>query len=579
MGPGLRRGDELGMGIANYMIPRDSRRQPGMNILWDRPGGVLEVDLPSRADEAVAAWREQARRLLDAVGWRDEEPAARLYPGGASLAVSAPLDGLYAATLVNEWAAEAATAMLRGDEPPDLAAAAAAIRREIEDERNPALVALERAAAVHGVGFLRGDDRVSIGLGPGGRSWRERDLPAPDAIDWTAIGDVPVAYVTGTNGKSTTVRLTAAIAAAAGLTPGLCTSDWIRIGDEIVAEGDYSGPEGSRRVLRDPRIGIAILEVARGGILRRGLPLSRVDAACVTNVAADHLGEFGVLDLDTLAAAKLVVARAVKPGGRVVLNRDDARLAARGTALGRAALWFALAPGRDAACFIDQGWFVVAAEGRRRALLEVANFPLGLDGAARHNLANGLAAIGLALALGLPDPAIAAGLAGFGGGPRDNPGRANLFEVGGVRLLVDFAHNPHGVAAILAMAEALPARRRLVLLGQAGDRSDADIRDLAATVAASRPDRVIVKEMDAYRRGRPLGEVPRLLTRGLRDGGMAEAAIGQAASEIEAARQALAWAEPGDLLLLLSHEARPAVLALIGTLRESGWQPGQPLPG
>jgi UDP-N-acetylmuramyl tripeptide synthase len=549
-----------------------------MNILWDRPGGVLEVDLPERADEAVALWRQQARRLLDAVGWCDEAPAARLFPGGASLAVSAPLDGLYAATLVNEWACEAATAMLRGDEPPHLATAAEGIRREIEDERNPALVALERAAAAHGVAFLRGDDRVTVGLGPGGRSWRERDLPAPDAIDWAAIHDVPVAYVTGTNGKSTTVRLTAAIAAAAGLVPGLCTSDWIRIGDEIVAEGDYSGPEGSRRVLRDPRIGIAILEVARGGILRRGLPLARVDAACVTNVAADHLGEFGVLDLDTLAAAKLVVARAVKPGGRVVLNRDDARLAARGARLDHEVLWFALAPGRDATCFIDQGWFVVEERGSRRPLLAVADFPLGLGGAARHNLANGLAAIGLALALGLPDAAIAAGLSGFGGGPRDNPGRANLFEVGGVRLLVDFAHNPHGVAAILAMAEALPARRRLVLLGQAGDRGDADIRDLARTVAASRPDRVIVKEMDAYRRGRPPGEVPQLLTRALREAGIEPTAIGQAGSEIEAARQALDWAEPGDLLLLLSHADRGAVLALIETLQRSGWRPGRPVP-
>src|SRR5262249_3574395 len=162
----------------------------------------------------------------------------------------------------------------------------------------------------------RGDDRVTVGLGPGGRSWRERDLPAPDAIDWSAIHDVPVAYVTGTNGKSTTVRLTAAIAAAAGRVPGLCTSDWIRIGDEIVDKGAYPGPEAPRGVLRDPRIALASLGAARGGFLRRGLPLARVDAACVTNVAADHLGEFGVLDLETLAETKLVVARAVKPGGR-----------------------------------------------------------------------------------------------------------------------------------------------------------------------------------------------------------------------------------------------------------------------
>jgi cyanophycin synthetase len=128
------------------------------------------------------------------------------------------------------------------------------------------------------------------------------------------------------------------------------------------------------------------------------------------------------------------------------------------------------------------------------------------------------------------------------------------------------------------MAAALPAGRRLVLLGQAGDRSDGDIRDLAATVAASRPDRVIVKEMDSYRRGRPTGEVPRLLTGALGDGGIAAAAIGQAGSEIDAARQALEWARPGDLLLLLSHDARPAVLGLIDELQRSGWRPGRALP-
>ena len=166
------------------------------------------------------------------------------------------------------------------------------------------------------------------------------------------------------------------------------------------------------------------------------------------------------------------------------------------------------------------------------------------------------------------------GLAGFSGSPQENPGRGNVIGLGGVTLLVDFAHNPHGLAALLEMAESLAAKRRLVLIGQAGDRRDEDIRELVQTLWQSRPDRVVVKEMPSVLRGRAPGEVSRLILDELTRLGVQPEAVGQAESELDAVRQALAWAQEGDLLVLLLHSERKAVFALLDALQQRGWRPG-----
>lgn len=563
----------------------DVRRLTGANILWDRTGAVGEAALPAGCEGLVVGiWRGQMRRLLDAVGWSEEEITVRPYPGGASLALSAPPDALYAATDLLEWAWEATLELLDGKAARPLDDAAAEFRRTIAEESDPALIALAEAAGRYGVTFLQGEDRVSLGLGSGCLSWPEDEIPAPEAVEWRDCHDVPVALVTGTNGKSTTVRLAAAIAGAAGRAVGLSSSDWIRVAGEVVAEGDYSGPSGARQALRDPRVELAVLEVARGGLMRRGLPLPQADACLITNVAADHFGDYGINDLPSLTEAKFVVARAVKPGGRLILNADDPSLMAQSSRFDGQITWFSLAPDGEPlqawlgaggeACFIEQGQFVLARGAERKAVLAVDQFPLGLGGAARHNLANALAAIALTAALGIPESAMAAGLAGFTGGPDENPGRGNIFQVGDVSVVVDFAHNPHGLAALLATLEHLPARRRLVLLGQAGDRRDSDIQDLVRTTWRTGPDRVIVKEMLSNLRGRSPGEVPRLITEELLRLGAPPEAIGQADSEMAAVRQAFAWAEPGDLLVLLLHTERKEALAFLKALQEGGWKAG-----
>jgi len=172
---------------------RDSRRLTGPNLVTERPGAVLEVELAEEtATELVRCWEEEARLALDALGWGGESLAVRRYPGGASLAITAPIDALYAATEVNEWAWAAATARLQA-EAVDRTGELARLAALIATEHRPALLALEQAAAVHGVRFLWDDDLVSVGMGIGSRTWSMAALPAPNAVDWSAIRDIPVA--------------------------------------------------------------------------------------------------------------------------------------------------------------------------------------------------------------------------------------------------------------------------------------------------------------------------------------------------------------------------------------------------
>ena len=608
------------------MLPPEARRLTGPNLLSRRPGAVLDAHFGSvqaDAEAVIGAWRRQARRMLDALGWRDEELAVRRFASGASLFASAPIDALYAATEVVDWAWEAALRIMgraadgavgergagrergasggrsaagglagergaAGGEPcaaesdaGDFEAAAERLRSAAAGERQPALLALRDAAAARGVAFLADDDLVTVGLGAGSRTWPRGELPPPAAVDWAAVHDVPVALVTGTNGKTTTVRLTAAMLAAAGRTAGMTTTDYIAVGRTVLDSGDFSGPGGARTLLRDRRVEAAVLETARGGLLRRGLALGRVTAAAVTNIAADHLRDYGVEDLAGLAEAKLLVTRAVAPEGRAVLNADDPELAARGSRGPSPVTWISLGPGPttaaagiDLAAHLAAGGDAVLLDGDRLVLARgtggrevvaaLSEVPIAFGGAARYNVANALAAIGLAGALGVPVEAMARGLAAVRNeGGADNPGRGCLMEIDGFQVLLDYAHNPHGLAALIGFVISLPASRRLLLLGQAGDRDDQAIRELARTAWQLRPDRVIVKELPTMLRGRQPREVPAILEAELLRLGARREDLAYAATELEAVKQAIDWARPGDLLLLLVHTQREEAMDML----------------
>ncbi len=567
----------------------DSRRLTGPNLLWDLEGAVLDVYLSAEKSLPLTqAWVRQAGRILEAVGWGAEELCVRRFPGGANLALSAQIDRLYTATEVNEWAFVAAVAELAGRPPSDaeLNEAAARFREATEQERRPDLLALRDAADLRRVSFLWDSEFVTLGRGAGSLTWAMSDLPTPREVRWDQVSDIPTVLVTGTNGKTTTVRLLAAMVRAAGAVAGTTSTDLVEVDGQILDQGDCSGPGGARTLLRDRRVEVAILETARGGLLRRGLAVTRVDAAAVTNVAADHLGEFGVNDLAALAEAKLVPARVVRPQGRVVLNADDPELRSRTGNFGAPVVWFSIdpdEPGFDdllvagyAGCTLEDGALVRYGEERRQVIARLDEVPITFGGAARYNVANALCAIGLAGAIGLSLDAMREGLRSFRGTPEDNPGRGNLLDVRGVRVLLDYAHNPHGLAALIAFARSLPAERRVLVLGQAGDRCEVEVRDLARAAWSLHPDLVIVKEMPEMLRGREAGEVPAILEDEMRRQGVPADAFVRATDDPDAVRKALASARPGDLVVLLVHNRRSEVLEI---LHRAGAVQGASAPG
>lgn len=592
---------------------RDSRRLTGNNLYFDGPGAALEVPFKQASGVVVDAavlqrWRDNILRLRNAMGWADGAVSVREHRSGASLAFAAPIDQLYTAAEANEWALHAALG-LRADAAPvddesesprphvahfDDEEALRQLHVLAQAEANPALIALLEAASRHGVPAHADDDAVSIGEGEHARIWPVSALPGIDAVPWSVVHAIPKAVVTGSNGKTTSVRLLAAMLRAHGLTPGYSSTDGLMVDGECIDAGDYSGPVGARTVLRHPDVQAAVLETARGGLLRRGLVARDARVALVTNVSADHFGEYGIHTLDDIASVKLTVARSLAGDGVLVVNADDPVLmrgaealrADRRIACFSMALETARAASDGAACGMDKGHLLLADGDLLHDLGDIIEMPLTLRGSAGYNIANIAGASLAAYLLDITPSEIAGVLARFGNASRDNPGRLQQWRLGddthALRVLLDYAHNPDGLRGLLQVAQAQRGHGRLgLILGQAGNREDDDIRALADVAADMRPDRVWLKDIGGdYLRGRPPGEIAAILFAALRSRGIAAEALPVCLDEAEASREALAWARAGDTLVLPVHEpsARDHVVALLEQLRSDGWKPGQRLP-
>ena len=543
----------------------DCRRLTGPNLLWDRPSVMLDIACSLGQMQTIRSGLQ--RRILDLhqrLGWSAPEFSVKERVGGLSLAFDGPIDRLYAGIALGEAAWQCTT-----DPEPDIAALIEAIAARAEEEANPPLLALQAAAARHQSPFLWDDDEVSIGFGASARSWPCAAVPAADSIDWTRPQRIPVALITGTNGKTTTARMCARILRAAGLEVGLSSTEGIWINDRPLDEGDYAGPGGARMILRHPEAGAAVLETARGGLLRRGLGVNEADVSLITNIAADHLGDFGSRTLTELLEIKWIISRAVERSGTLVLNADDLLLLEQARQHAGALTWFSLDPDQNAAEFRLAGdWLIRDRGGQRQRLCRIDEIPLTLGGAARHNIANALAAAAVCSCLGVGPEAVAAGLTTMQ--QDDNPGRGNLYQVNGVTVFVDFAHNPHAVAAVASLTAALPAKRRLLAFAQAGDRTDELLRESARGGWALHPDRVIIAELAKYARGRSTGEVYAILRDELLRSGCPPTQIRHVETELEALDQALDWAEPGDLLVMLVLAEGAAVRARLSELARTG---------
>ena len=561
---------------STQLILDDCRRLTGPSLLWDKPGAILDVLIDGMdMDTILDCWYRHARQLLAQIGWHKPDLSHRRFENGFNLVMAAPLDRLYSATLILETAWYFCTCELLDIKTENSADLIRDIEDEIRTERNPALLKLQESAAAHQVDFLVDDDTVSVGHGEGNFSWSVDAIPAVEQIEWSAIHDVPVALITGTNGKSTSVRLLDGIAKAAGQVSGVTSTDFVRVGDDVLDMGDYSGPGGARLLLRDQRLQAAFLEVARGGILRRGLPLQRASAALVTNVARDHLGQYGVNTLEALTEVKFVVRKALGTDGVLVLNADDAGLVAYMETIAQPQVcWFSLdkthhriqqqIKQQGRCCYIEDGT-IVHFDGREAMkVCAVDVIPMTMAGAALHNVRNALGAVGVANAMGYSIDHIRKGLTKFNSNENDNPGRLNTFELqNGSHVVIDFAHNAHSVEAVTDTVKRMPARQKWALFGSAGDRSDDEIAAIAQGVCSINPDRVVIVEIEQYLRGRAPGEVTEIMKQACIDSGIAENQLRFAGSPLLGVKFALAEMQADDLGLFLVLSERDQVIEYV----------------
>jgi cyanophycin synthetase len=373
---------------------------------------------------------------------------------------------------------------------------------------------------------------------------------------------IPTVAITGTNGKSTTVRMVASILRRRYDTVGLTSTSGVYRNDELLWKGDASGPKSAKLLLRDPSVEAVVLETARGGILREGLPFDVCDVGAVLNVSADHLGIGGVDTVAELAQVKSVVTESVRRGGTSILNADDpstptlARHAGGQLSLfsmrGREGVLEHLAMGRSCVVY-DEASDELRIERafEHTPIMKAKELPATLGGVARFNIENALAAAAIALALGLSLDEVRSGLRQFHTTYEDNPGRMNVYDRHGFRVIMDYAHNPAAMHALLRLLRDMRRDFKRVIgsVSTPGDRRTEDIKEMGR-IAAHDFDLLVFRELPDNR-GRPANEVIRLLREGAVEAGANPDKIVCVRAEEEAAAICLRAAQPGDIVVLL----------------------------
>lgn len=379
-------------------------------------------------------------------------------------------------------------------------------------------------------------------------------------------GRIPIVAVTGTNGKTTTVRLISHLLTLNGLCVGMTNTDGVYVGGTCIDTGDCSGPKSARNVLMHPDVDAAVLETARGGILREGLAFDRCDVAVVTNVGAgDHLGLNYITTVQDLAVLKRVIVQNVASTGTAVLNATDPIVATMAGKCKGAVTFFAIdkfhpimATHRmqgHAVVYVEDG-HIVAAKGDWTQRIALADIPLTLGGAIGFQVENTMASIAAVWALGVDWDVIRRGLASFSNDTNNAQGRFNLFNYRGATVIADYGHNPDAMVALVQAVQAMPASRRMVVISGAGDRRDQDIRQ-QTEILGDAFEEVILYE-DQCQRGRADGEVVALLRQGLANAGRTQHTI-EIQGEFLAIDTAMDRIAPGELCLILVDQVEEAL--------------------
>ncbi len=425
--------------------------------------------------------------------------------------------------------------------------------------------------------------------------WQERIAGARSTPpSWIRDDDrrMPAISITGTNGKSTVTRLITHILLRAGRHVGTTTSDGILVDERMIDPGDWTGPAGAQVILGRNDVDVAVLETARGGLVLRGMGYESNDASVFTNVSSDHLDLQGIHTLAELAEVKSTICRVTKADGWVVLNADDPYVAVVARRVRARVAWFSMDPDRSPliarhrrsggrAYVLRGGSLLEWDDGAEHEIVEAADVPVALGGLARHNLANALAAAGGARALGMSIAQVADGLRDFRPSAEHSPGRMNLFRLGQRTVIIDFAHNEAGTDAILDLAAAIAggaagrAAPVTAIIGTAGDRPEDTLRGIGR-IAATKAQRVAIKETLDYLRGRDREGIVDAIRAGIAEGGMDPATVPVYETEAAALEAELSGAngaastngraDAPRVVVLFCHAERENVFALLDRL-------------
>lgn len=379
-------------------------------------------------------------------------------------------------------------------------------------------------------------------------------------------GRIPVIAITGTNGKTTVTRMISHIWQQAGYCVGMTTTSGIYINGQCVRKGDTTGPTSAQTILTDPQVEVAVLETARGGIVRGGLAFDRCDVGIITNITEDHLGQDGIEDLDDLAYIKSLVIETVHPGGIVLLNADDPYVNALASRARGEIVYISTEPDNiiirrhlgigGQAFFVSSGIIYAASGGEARALIKVRDIPIAFGGIAQHNVQNSLMAAAACCCMNVPLTSIRRGLATF----EQNPGRLHMVPVNDFRVCIDYGHNPAGYQALINTIHRMDAARRIGVIAAPGDRRD-DVIASIGRIAGRGFDTIVIKE-DGDLRGRKPGETADLLRQGVISTGFDPLKILVVLSEADAVRTALRLAKPDDLVVIFYEDYDTVIQAV-----------------
>jgi cyanophycin synthetase len=480
------------------------------------------------------------------------EPKCTSNDMGYAIAIRAPIDQLYAACTLLEWSVETS--------PWDEKSRAAVVD---EEPINIPLRTLYSHCVEQGISYTVDEDAFFLGYGIHTHSFALDAIPT--ILELPSVESIPTVGITGTNGKTTTTRMLASIAKEAGFCVGSTSSDGVVIDEEWVVRGDWTGAGAARKVLRDARVDFAILETARGGLMRRGMVIQNTDIVGITNVSRDHFGSWGINSLRALQRAKLSIVRSLKKRGVLVLNKADHDLYElfmkefAPKRLDITIAFYSFVPEEGALAYCLDGDVYL----KDTRICSVEDIPLSLGGHARYNIENALMAIVLAHLQGIGREEIRSGLCRLLPDPIHSQGRSNIFSYRGAQVILDFAHNEAGVRAMANLVHSMNPTRSFMILGQAGDRDLSLLKGMAEAAAELHCARYFIKRIAKNNEERSAQETALKLQEFLISSGIEEKCIEVCIDELEAANTALSVIKPNDILLLLTHTHYEDVLTLL----------------